>query len=259
MNPDVTTPDTLNTALTHPADSLAAAAQAPDSHGGEFDFAHLLEHMYDSPELEYPFGHFEIPAFPPIQIAGLSIDVSITKHVFFLLFAAAILVAVGVTTARKARRNAVPTGFANLMEVFILYIRDEIALPNMGKAGLRYMSFLLTTFFYILIMNLLGLVPFGASPTGNISVTAGLAFVAFIMIQVAAIRAQGFMHYLAHLTGGVHWALWPIMVPIEVLGLITKPFALCMRLFANITGGHVVILSLIGFIFIAQSVAFAAI
>ncbi len=102
-------------------------------------------------------------------------------------------------------------------------------------------------------MNLLGLVPYGASATGNVSVTAGLALIAFVMIQAAAIRAQGLGHYLAHLTGGVHWALWPIMIPIEILGLFTKPFALCIRLFANMTGGHIVIVSLIGLIFIFKS------
>jgi F-type H+-transporting ATPase subunit a len=123
----------------------------------------------------------------------------------------------------------------------------------MGKDGLRYMPYLLTTFFFILTMNLLGLIPYGSSATGNVSVTAGLAFLAFIMIQLAAIRAQGFGHYLAHLTGGVHWILWPIMIPIEILGLFTKPFALCIRLFANMTGGHIVIVSLIGLIFIFKS------
>ena len=106
-------------------------------------------------------------------------------------------------------------------------------------------------------MNLLGLIPYGASATGNVSVTAGLAIIAFFMIQISAIRAQGFGHYLAHLTGGVHWALWPIMIPIEVLGLFTKPFALCIRLFANMTGGHIVILALIGLIFVFKSLAVA--
>lgn len=77
--------------------------------------------------------------------------------------------------------------------------------------------------------------------------------IAFVMIQAAAIRHQGLKQYLAHLTGGVHWALWPIMIPIEILGLFTKPFALCIRLFANMTGGHIVIVSLIGLIFIFQS------
>jgi F-type H+-transporting ATPase subunit a len=103
-------------------------------------------------------------------------------------------------------------------------------------------------------MNLIGLVPFGATATGNVMVTAGLAIIAFFMIQISAIKAQGFSHYLAHLTGGVHWTLWPIMIPIEILGLFTKPFALCIRLFANMTGGHIVILSLIGLIFIFRTI-----
>ncbi len=134
-----------------------------------------------------------------------------------------------------------------------------MVLPTMGPAGYRYVPFVLTTFLFILIMNLLGLMPFGASATGNISVTAGLAFVAFIMIQVAAIRAQGFTHYLAHFTAGVAWWLWPIMIPIEILGIFTKAFALCMRLFANMSGGHIVILALLGFIFMAESIFFAPI
>ncbi|MDA0987491.1 MAG: F0F1 ATP synthase subunit A, partial [Bacteroidetes bacterium] len=138
----------------------------------------------------------------------------------------------------------------NLVEVLVIYIRDEIVLPNMGRSGLKYLDYLLTTFLFILTMNLLGMIPYGASPTGNISVTAGLAIIAFFMIQFSAIRAQGVGHYLAHLTGGVQWWLWPIMIPIEIIGLFTKPFALCIRLYANMTGGHLVILSLIGLIFI---------
>jgi F-type H+-transporting ATPase subunit a len=86
-----------------------------------------------------------------------------------------------------------------------------------------------------------------------VSVTAGLALIAFLMINGASIRAQGVGHWLAHLTGGVHWALWPIMIPIEIIGLFTKPFALCIRLFANMTGGHMVLVSLIGLIFLFQS------
>jgi F-type H+-transporting ATPase subunit a len=154
---------------------------------------------------------------------------------------------------RKNSRSLVPTGFGNLFEIFVVFIRDEVAIPNMGPAGIRYVPYLLTTFFFVLIMNLMGLFPYGASATGNVSVTAGLAIIAFIMIQVAAIRAQGFGHYIMHLTGGVHWALWPIMIPIEVLGLFTKPFALCIRLFANMTGGHIVIVALLGLIFIFKS------
>lgn len=233
---------------------IADTAQAAVGHGEKFDFAHLLDHMKDSREIEFPGGHFEFPLhLPTVEIAGITFDFTITKHVFFLLLSALVLVLIAVSAARQNKKNLVPRGLGNLMEVFVVFMRDEVVLPNMGKAGLRYMPYVLSTFFFILIMNLVGLIPYGASATSNVSVTAGLAVIAFIMIQLAAIRAQGLKHYLAHLTGGVHPVLWPIMIPIEVLGLFTKPFALCIRLFANMTGGHIVILSLIGLIFLFRS------
>lgn len=226
-------------------------------HGGEDEnlFTQLLHHIYDGPEIELPFlGHIHLPHFH-----FFGIDLSITKHVVFLWLAAIILVVTLSIIARKNQKNRVPKGLGNLIEVFVMFVRDEIVIPNMGKGGLKYLPYLLTNFFFILVMNLLGLIPYGASATGNVSVTAGLAIIAFIMIQLSAIRAQGFGHYLAHLTGGVHWSLWPIMIPIEVLGLFTKPFALCIRLFANMTGGHIVILALIGLIFVFKSLAVAPI
>lgn len=252
----------LADSLHHTAESVqdtvrAAVAHAPTEHGEKFNFAHLLDHMKNSMELEFPGGHIELPHFQPIHIGGLAIDLSISKHVFFLFFAALVVIVMTVYAARKNRKSAVPTGLGNMIEMIIVFIRDEIAVPNMGKSGLKYMSYLLTTFFFILIMNLSGLIPYGAASTSNVSVTAALAMIAFIMIQVSAIRAQGFGHYLAHLTGGVAPWLWPIMIPIEILGLFTKPFALCIRLFANMTGGHIVILSLIGLIFIFKSAVLA--
>jgi F-type H+-transporting ATPase subunit a len=102
-------------------------------------------------------------------------------------------------------------------------------------------------------MNLMGLVPYGVTSTANIGVTGALAFISFVMIQASAIRAQGLKRYLMHLTGGVPWYLWPIMVPTEFIGMFTKPFALCLRLFANMNGGHMVLLSFIGLIFIFKS------
>ncbi|MEX1275858.1 MAG: F0F1 ATP synthase subunit A, partial [Bacteroidota bacterium] len=230
-----------------------AHAAAASDHGEKFDFGHLLDHMKNSMELEFPGGHLELPHIAPVTLGGITFDFSISKHVFFLLLSALLLLGAAVYAARKNRRNRVPRGVGNLFEVFIVFMRDEVALPNMGPGGIKYLPYLLTTFFFILIMNLIGLVPFGATPTSNVSVTAGLAIIAFCMIQISAIRAQGMKHYLAHLTGGVHPVLWPIMIPIEILGLFTKPFALCIRLFANMTGGHIVILSLIGLIFIFRS------
>jgi F-type H+-transporting ATPase subunit a len=231
------------------ADTLPTAKEVAEGNL----FTELLHHIEDSHEIQVPFGHIALPQFPPVHILGMEIDLSITKHVLFLWIAAALLFVALFVAARSNGRRRVPTGWGNLIEVFIVFVRDEIAIPNMGPSGVKYLPYLLTTFFFILIMNLLGLVPYGASATGNVSVTGGLAIVAFVMIQWAAIRAQGLWSYLSHLTGGVHWALWPIMIPIEILGLFTKPFALCIRLFANMTGGHIVIVSLIGLIFIFQS------
>jgi F-type H+-transporting ATPase subunit a len=216
-------------------------------------FTELLHHTQDSRQLDLPFAHIALPQFPPVHVAGVTIDLSITKHVVFLWIAALTVIILALIAARSNAKRSVPRGFGNLVEVFVMFIRDEVVIPNMGPRGIMYMPYLLTTFFFILGMNLWGLIPYGASPTSNVSVTGGLAIIAFIMIQASAIRAQGLKQYLAHLAGGVHWALWPIMVPIEILGLFTKPFALCIRLFANMTGGHIVIVSLIGLIFIFRS------
>ncbi len=254
-------PDTLSAQRTL-ADTLHAVggsvAHGASPEHGENLFDELIHHVYDSHQLELPFlGRVELPHFAPVHIGGLTVDLSITKHVVFLWLAALVLLVLAVSAARKNSKQRVPTGFGNLVEVFILFIRDDVVVPNMGPAGVYYMPYLLTTFFFILIMNLAGMVPYGASATGNVSVTAGLAMIAFLMIQASAIRSQGFGHYLAHLTGGVHWALWPIMIPIEILGLFTKPFALMIRLFANMIGGHIVIVSLLGLIFVFKSLAVA--
>src|SRR5262245_47396590 len=235
------------------ADSLLGAGGHEIEGSGGNIFGELLHHVEDSHELEIPFGHITLPHFDPVTILGMPVDFSITKHVVFLWVAAVLLVILATAAARKNRKRDVPSGLGNLMEVLVTFIRDEIVVPNMGPTGLKYLPYLLTTFFFILTMNLTGLVPYGATATGNVSVTAGLAFIAFIMIQVSAIRAQGLGHYLAHLSGGVHWSLWPIMIPIEILGLFTKPFALCIRLFANMTGGHTTIVALLGLIFIFKS------
>ncbi len=237
------------------ADTVRTAADSLSTSGEPFDFNVLLHHIYDSRYLDIPFYHNPDPSIHGMELPAfnvLGIDIVISKHVFFLLFSALLLTIGLIAVARKNTKNKVPRGFGNLVEILVVFIRDEIVLPNMGKGGLKYLPYLLTNFFFILVMNLIGLIPYGASSTGNINVTAGLAIIAFVMIQFSAIRAQGLGHYLAHLTGGTHWAMWPIMVPIEFLGLFIKPFALCIRLFANMTAGHIVILALIGLIFIFQ-------
>ncbi len=244
--------DTLTRASSTVADTLHAAG-AKAAEGGAFNFNELLNHLKDSHEIEVPFAHIELPHFPPVVIGGYSIDLSITKHVVFLWVAAILLATLAISSARRYKKSLVPTGFAGALETVVIFIRDEVVLATMGKGGLPYLPYLITVFCFILLMNLLGLVPYGVTSTSNIAVTGGLAFISFVMIQAAAIRAQGLGKYLMHLTGGVPWFLWPITVPVEFIGLFTKPFALCLRLFANMTGGHMVVLSLIGLIFIFQS------
>ena len=126
--------------------------------------------------------------------------------------------------SNRNKNKLVPNGASqNLFEMLVLFVRDELAIKNIGKEdGPRYVPYLLTAFFFILFMNLLGLFPWMASATGNIAVTAGLAICTFFVTQVASIRAAGLGGYLAHLTGGVHWALWPIMIPVEILGLFIR-------------------------------------
>ena len=185
------------------------------------------------------------------------LDLSPTKHVMMMLIGAGLLLLTFLLGSHRNKSQLVPRGrLANFLEMLVLFVRNEIAIKNIGpEEGPRYTPFLLTAFFFILFLNLLGLVPWMATATGNIGVTAALALVTFILTQVASIRAAGFGGYLAHLTGGVPWPLWPIMIPVEILGLFTKPFALTIRLFANMLAGHVVIFFLLGLIFIMGSAA----
>ena len=245
-------PETIDT-LTAGAHGVPDTLAATSGGEGKDIFGELLHHVQDAHEVDTPFGVWHLPHIPEFHIAGLTIDRSITKHVLFMWIAALLLCGIAAVIARRSRRSIVPHGLRNLFEVLIVFVRDEIVIPNMGSGGTRYLPYLLTTFFFILCMNLLGLIPYGASATGNVNVTAGLAIIAFVMIQASAIRAQGLRAYLAHLTGGVHWLLWPIMIPIEVLGLFTKAFALCIRLFANMMGGHTVLVIFIGLIFVFRS------
>ena len=155
------------------ADTLKVASE--HSEKKENLFTELLHHTQDSQELELPFlGHIHLPH---IELFG--IDMSITKHVVFLILSAIVLIILGIIAARANSKRKVPTGFGNLIEVLVVFIRDEIAIPNMGKGGTKYVPYLCSTFFFILIMNLFGMIPYGASATGNVNVTAGLAIIAF--------------------------------------------------------------------------------
>ena len=185
----------------------------------------------------------------------VAFDMSVTSLVAFEWISMLILMAVFIPMAGRYRKsgNRPLKGFFNAIEAVVVYVRDEIVLPNAGTEGKKLLPVFFTFFFFILVMNLIGLVPLGHSATGSINVTAGLAIIAFFVVQLAAIAKNGFGAWLYHLTGGVPVWLWPIMVPVEFLGLFTKPFALCVRLFANMTAGHVILLSLIGLTFVTAA------
>jgi F-type H+-transporting ATPase subunit a len=184
----------------------------------------------------------------------ISLDLSITKHLVFLWLAALLLILVVRKAAKNNMKSLVPKGIGNAMEVLIVYIRDEVVLPNIGEQGKAMLPIFLTIFFFILSCNLLGLVPFSATATSSISVTAGLAILAFFIIQISGIKKNGFFGYFKGLIPPhMPVALLPIIIVVEFLGILTKPFALCIRLFANMTAGHVVILSLFGLIFVFKS------
>ena len=186
-------------------------------------------------------------------IGAHHIDISITKHVINMWIAAGILLLLLAAAVR--RRAMVPKGGYNLVETFVLFVRDEIAAKNIGHHAELYTPYLCSAFFFILFMNLAGLLPIPAiagkfpgisTATGNLGVTVVLALFTFVITQIAGMRAQGAVGYWAHLVpAGVPKWLFPIMVPVEVLGLFTKPFALTVRLFANMVAGHIVIFFLI--------------
>ncbi len=182
------------------------------------------------------------------------LDFSITKNVAGIFLAAIIMILLFTSVARAyAKRDGkAPKGLQSFMEPLILFIRDEVAKPSIGHKYDRFMPFLLSIFFFIWFGNLLGLVPFlgGLNITGNIAVTAVLAIFTFIVTSFSANKGY-WMHIVA--PPGVPWWLLPIMWPIEILGVFNKPIVLCLRLFANITAGHIIILSFTCLIFIFNS------
>ncbi len=178
------------------------------------------------------------------------IDLSITKNVLAMLFVASLMFFMFKSLASSYKKKDLPGGFGRVLEPLVLYVRDDIAKPNIGPKYRKYMSFLLTVFFFIWILNLLGMTPLGINVTGNIAVTFCLALITFIIVQFS-----GNKHYWKHIfwMPGVPIPMKIVLMPIEVLGMFTKPFALMIRLFANMTAGHVVIMSLLGLIVVFRN------
>lgn len=178
------------------------------------------------------------------------IDFSITKNVLSMIISVVLLLVIMLSVAGKYKKNGAmkaPSGFQNALEPVLMFIRDEVAKPNLGHKYMRFMPLLLTIFFFIWINNLLGLLPGGANFTGNIAATACLAIISFLVMVF-----NGNKHFWSHLLNppGVPFGVKLLLVPIEIISLFVKPVALMIRLFANILAGHIVILSVISMIFI---------
>ncbi|HVH69028.1 MAG TPA: F0F1 ATP synthase subunit A [Gemmatimonadales bacterium] len=226
----------------------------------------IIEHTSDSYVIELPFGR---TIHLPDDWIVFGINLSPTKHVVFMALAAALVFLTvwygGRQVQRRHREGKAPAGFGAAIEAIVLFVRNDVAIANIGHGGEKFAPYILTLFFFILYCNLLGLVPWGATPTGNLAVTGTLALTAFLTVEISGFRALGPKGYLKTIVfvppgvtgiGAVLMAL--IMTPIEIIGKIVKPFALTLRLFANMTAGHFAILALLGLIFIFANWAVAA-
>jgi F-type H+-transporting ATPase subunit a len=267
--------------LQHAEPAAHAAEEAGHAATEAFDAGTtILGHVANSP-LEHPL----IP-LPPV----FGIDMSITKHVLMLMVAAVLLLGVVTVAVRRYVRGGqmVPKGpVMGLIEYVTVRIRDEIVAPNVGKKWVNtYTPLIMMFFLFIVTINALGLLPIfdmlallnhtvlhlpeesflvrlthgGTTPTGNFNVTAALATISFFAIMIAGMRAHGFFgHWKNLIPHGVHPALWIILIPIEVMGMFVRPFALTMRLAANMTGGHVAVLAVVAMIFIMAESARSAV
>ena len=212
------------------------------------------DHHHAKPYNGYVMDHEHIS----LEGGGHVFDISITKNVLFLLIDATLLILVFSAVARGYKKNAgrSPKGIQSFFEPIIIFIRDDIAKENIGKKYERFMPYLLTVFFFIWFGNLLGLLPGAANMTGNISVTLTLAVIT-LLITLFSGRQTYWLHIVDPLGKSMPWAgkllLYIILWPVEIIGIFTKPFSLMIRLFANITAGHILILSIISLAFIFQS------
>jgi F-type H+-transporting ATPase subunit a len=191
-----------------------------------------MEHVTD-----VPLGH--------LKVGGL--DLGPTKHLAYLGVTVLILLAVLSWARRNYDRDRIPRGrVAPVVELILVFIRDEIAEKNIGHDGRKYTPLLASFFSFILVAALIGLLPRASTATGNLSVTLALATVSFLATQWAGIRKFGFVHHFAGMIpSGLPWWLIPVMIPVELLGMFARPFALTVRLFANMIAGHMVITTLL--------------
>ncbi len=238
---------------------------------GEFDAGEVIIGHVSNTSVHHPI--IELPTL-------FGINFSVTKHVLMLWIVATLLFVLITWSTRKylKQERPVPTGFMNALEAIVQFIRDSIVLPNVGKKFANtWTPLVLTFFFFILTANMLGLIPIfdligvldrfvlhtdhdsflnhmlhgGTTATANFNVTAALASITFLSIIAAGTKAHGFIQHWKNLVpSGLAWPVYILLIPIEIMGMLVKPFALTMRLAANMTGGHIAILSILSFVFI---------
>lgn len=234
------------------------AAGAGHGGGDQIDFLH---HIQDSREWELPGTVVHFPEPHSWQVGP--IDFTPTKHTLFLGFAGVLTLLTlmtGAGLASRAQAGRTRGKRHNLIEALVLFIRNEVVMPNVGHGGEKFAPFVVTLFFFILFNNLLGLIPYGSTATANISVTAALAVMVMVVVEIGGLIAMGPKHYwhtLWFVPQGMHPVAGNLMAaalfPIEFAGKIARPFALAIRLMANMTAGHIVLLAIISLIFVFGS------
>ncbi|MGH9373334.1 MAG: F0F1 ATP synthase subunit A [Vicinamibacterales bacterium] len=248
----------------------------PAGHSESFDAGKVIIDHVSNSSLDHPLIHL-----PTI----VGVNLSITKHVLMLWLVAAVVLVVTVLTVRRYLRQErpVPNGFMNSLEAVVEFVRDTMVEPNVGRKWINvWTPFVLTIFLFILCANAAGLIPIfevvglidrialrtspdsflnqvlhgGTTATANYNVTAGLSVIVFGAIIVAGTKAHGFVqHWMNLVPPGLAWPLYILLIPIEILGMLVRPFALTMRLAANMTGGHIAILAMLSFVFLFAQLA----
>ena len=272
---DPNSPEGRAAEVMDPSHEQGGPGHGAEAAHGEEEGVDFLHHILDAHEIELPGTAIHLPPAGTYKVADLNLfgmhlpfDLTPTKHLVFLVLAGILTMLVlmyGGLRAGGADRGIGRGRRYNMVEAMVLFIRNEVVKPNIGHGYDKYAPFIVTLFFFILFNNLLGLIPYGSTATANISVTAGLAIMAFLATEVGGMRALGAKGYLGTIffvPKGMHpvaaWAMAIALAPIELLGKFTKPFSLAVRLMANMTAGHIVLLALISLIFVFGSFALAA-
>lgn len=223
------------------------------------DPVELADHVKDHPYFELPKflgGKYYLPNFGTVELFGYRVELQVTKLMVVELLVAALMIVLFVPLARKIATGKPPRGrLWNLLEAMVLFVRDEMVRPAIGgKEADRYVPFILTLFFFILLCNLIGLVPWLGSPTGSINVTAALAIIAFLAVVSSGIKSHGLARFVIGLVPqmDISWRmkifLFPMILAIEMAGLVIRHTILAVRLLANMFAGHLVLTVILGFI-----------